>query len=191
MSDTLDKIGHVHDTDPGRDAVHIAVLPVVAGETLHPGTHVDVRDGVALAATEHAPTNLGIIDPYLPKAVQAGERCYVFLYPQTITSLRHVWTHPEIHDLPDHVARQALDALGGERSSRWLRRFAELHAHTYERLIEEATEVAKTGRGSIGTRMNDDPSELMTTEFWEHIKNVTGVTVLDTVDTRAPFACAC
>jgi hypothetical protein len=73
-----------------RDAVHVAVAPVVAGENLHPGHHVALKDGRAFAKGQ----TIGVVDPFLTADVQEGERFWLFLYPNTVTSLRHVWTHP-------------------------------------------------------------------------------------------------
>jgi hypothetical protein len=74
-----------------RDAVHVAVAPVVAAAHLLPGQHVGVlADGRAGADEEP----IGVVDPFLTEAVRPGQRFWLLLYPGTITSLRHVWTHP-------------------------------------------------------------------------------------------------
>jgi hypothetical protein len=84
-------IGKLITSDAHRDAIHVAVAPVTAAQELQPGQHVGLRgDGRALA-TEHP---IGIVDPFLHERVPEGQRFWLFLYPGTITSLRHVWTHP-------------------------------------------------------------------------------------------------
>ena len=72
------KLGEVITDDPGRDAVHVAVIPMLAARVMHPGEHL----------------KNGIVDPYLKAPVQPGEKYWLLLYPNTVTSLRHVWTHP-------------------------------------------------------------------------------------------------
>src|SRR5262249_51543452 len=84
-------LGAAPDEDARRDAVHIAVAPVVAAAQLLPGQHVGLLgDGRADANDQP----IGIVDPFLAEAVLPGQRFWLFLYPGTITSLRHVWTHP-------------------------------------------------------------------------------------------------
>ena len=82
-----------------RDAVHVAVVPVVAGQDLLPGDHVRLVAGRALRlglGMRRAPgVTIGVVDPFLDVAmVRKGECFWLCLYPGTITSLRHVWTHP-------------------------------------------------------------------------------------------------
>jgi hypothetical protein len=84
----------ITDGDRRRDAVHVAVAPVTAAGRLVPGQHVGfvhAGDTERVGASENP---LGIVDPFLREGVQQGQRFWLFLYPNTVTSLRHVWTHP-------------------------------------------------------------------------------------------------
>lgn len=98
-------LGTIIDDQQKRDAIHLAVEPAVAGEGMGPGDDVTICDGTAWRADEgdeDAP--LGIVDPFLKSRVRKGERFWVVLYPRTIQSLRHVWTHPALPDEPGVVA---------------------------------------------------------------------------------------
>lgn len=98
-TDALETLGMIHTRKEHRDAIHLAVEPVEAGELLDPGQRVYLRDGKAFKTTwdglgneiQHPP---GIVDPFLQIQVQPGERFWLVLNPRTITSLRHVWSHP-------------------------------------------------------------------------------------------------
>jgi hypothetical protein len=84
-------LGQLCGDDARRDAIHIAVAPLVAGVILEPGQHVGLfHDGTASPMKPH----IGVVDPFLKEPVPAGESFWVMLYPGTITGLRHVWTHP-------------------------------------------------------------------------------------------------
>lgn len=92
-TDALSNMGTILDETAGRDAVHIAVEPVVAGIHLSPGQPIGrLSDGTF--GMGRGVDLLGIVDPFLTRRVLAGQRFYLFLYPRTITGLRHVWTHP-------------------------------------------------------------------------------------------------
>jgi len=84
-----------------RDAVHIACVPAIARGKLFPGQEVGIvktdwygkeRPGKIIIDRTHIA--IGIVDPFLRESVQPGERCWLLLYPGSITSLRHAWTHP-------------------------------------------------------------------------------------------------
>lgn len=89
-------LGVLLDATAQRDAIHIAVAPVIAAHILSPGEHVGFISGEAEDRDKVGRTTpkLGIVDPFLQTAVMPGQRFWLFLYPQTITSLRHNWTHP-------------------------------------------------------------------------------------------------
>jgi hypothetical protein len=85
----------IEDGDRRRDAIHIAVAPATAAGRLTPGQHVGLIEEGNLELVGPCSRNIGIVDPFLTGEVEPGQRFWLFLYPGTITSLRHIWTHPE------------------------------------------------------------------------------------------------
>jgi hypothetical protein len=92
-TDALETLGMVHFKPEARDAIHLAVEPVEAGENLSPGDHVSLTDGKAYFTG--TAKKVGIVDPFLPAPVKAGDRFWLVVYPRQISSLRHVWEHPD------------------------------------------------------------------------------------------------
>lgn len=89
------KLGQILDGSERRDAVHVAIAPVTADAAVFPGEHVGIKydkERGYLVATYLHP-HIGVIDPFLKKEVLSGQKCYLFVYPNTVTSLRHVWFH--------------------------------------------------------------------------------------------------
>lgn len=84
---TTPTVGKLLTGTEGRDAIHFALAPVVASEILRPGQEVGRNGSI------EGPM-LGIVDPFLKQDVLPGQRFWLFLFPGTITSLRHVWAHP-------------------------------------------------------------------------------------------------
>lgn len=91
-------IGEVPVEDARRDAIHIAVVPLMAGENLKPGQTFDLCDrGRAVISGTHDyvdSVRVGIVDPFRTDMIKSGSRFWGFLFPNTITNLRHIWTHP-------------------------------------------------------------------------------------------------
>ena len=84
----------IEDGDRRRDAIHIAVAPVTAAGRLAPGQHVGLVEEGNLELVGPCDRPIGAVDPFLAAEVEPGQRFWLFLYPGTITGLRHVWTHP-------------------------------------------------------------------------------------------------
>lgn len=103
-----------------RDAIHIATAAVFAEHDLQPGEHVGLTTEKpdVMGRSEIAP--LGIVDPFLTKTIKKGERFWVFLYPGSIRSLRHAWSHPAF----DKKAA-LIEALKDSPAKRRMRAFAE------------------------------------------------------------------
>ena len=121
-------------TEPGeqnqRDAVHIAVVPVMARNNQPSGAHVGVTPDGKEAGTPGGlfSSPVGIVDPFLPNGVKAGETFWLFLYQGQVTTLRHEWTHPAFPavDKADLHSRDDKKA-----SEEWLRAYARM-IKTYE-----------------------------------------------------------
>jgi len=186
-TDALATLGTIIDDAAKRDAIHLAVIPVVAGSRLEPGAHITVTNGVAEYADD--PDAIGIVDPFLKNPARKGQRFWCVLYPRTINSLRHVWTHPAFPDEPavsdvddnDEVPPGIL-AARKQQSEQWLRRFCDRSdCPSYETVIAMAAAGDMTARGSSASGEIPD-------EFWTHAEIVLGRKL---EDRPSYFSCSC
>jgi len=191
-TDALETLGTIIDDKAGRDAIHLAVEPVVAATRLYPGQDVGfVNGGVG-------PCNntLGIVDPFLKAPVQPGERFWLVVYPRQITSLRHVWAHPQFPDTIPVV----VPASSKEASEKWLREYCkkDSEAPPYETLIALACGQMDDNDGEYGWSHHGeyllsrgaDAHGNIPPELWDHVQNVIGKEIPD--EKRAKyFSCSC
>lgn len=84
----------IEDAGRYRDAVHVAVSSVTAVERLSPGQRVGFAEEGNAELVGTSEKAIGIVDPFLTQDVEPGERCWLLLDPNSITGLRHVWSHP-------------------------------------------------------------------------------------------------
>ncbi len=98
MAENVPQVGKlISDDEQRRDCIHVAICPVIAGEEIYPGDHVGFLNGsrdVVIGENHIDVVLIGIVDPYLKRPVNRGDRFWLFLYPGTVTSIRHLWTHP-------------------------------------------------------------------------------------------------
>src|SRR5437660_1538914 len=96
--ETQKRIGTILDETAERDAIHIAVAPLIAGEDLWKRGEVGLKYGTRdVAVSKQSVYDLhpiGIVDPFLKEVVRKGQRFYCFLFPNTVTGMRHHWQHP-------------------------------------------------------------------------------------------------
>jgi hypothetical protein len=187
-TDALATLGTIIGEGEKRDAIHLAVEPAVAAERLKPGQDVGFVNG-GFAATER---NVGIVDPFLKKDVMAGERFWLLVYPRQITSLRHVWAHP---DFPEaEYAVEEIETDSKSISERWIRDFAARVGLKYQVLMDGAKDYYETKRSGgwgeylcFGGLLED---EYVPDEFWPHYEAVTGETV-EAEFRGSFFTCSC
>jgi hypothetical protein len=178
MSDV--NLGSIIEGEGYRDAIHIAIAPVVAGMRLEAGSHVMLdEDGAAMQSNTKA---IGVVDPFLKTSVAKGQRFYLCLYPRTITALRHEWTHPAFKDEPS-------PRLDSAESEKWLQSFCSQISYGYDSLLRDAKRASEHG-GSICLG-DDTPSELYEERTQElvimHLNRVLGTSI----SASAGFRCAC
>lgn len=108
-TDALETLGFIlADNQGARDAIHLAVEPVIAGHNLKTGEHIGIKDGKAVShkyVRNHDVKLVGVVDPFLLGGVQEGDKFWLVVYPRQITSLRHVWAHPDFPDTSDVMFR--------------------------------------------------------------------------------------
>jgi hypothetical protein len=170
------------------------MAPVVAGQILKPGEHVGWMDETKTTVGRVVET-LGAVDPYLTKPVRPGQKFYLFLYPQSIQSLRHVWTHPAF---PEEF--KAATSYSKAESEQWLRDWiTSADCPDYESLME----LFDKGSLQMGDSEYYGPSHMdgeyvyingqdahaeIPLDFWLHVENVLGKTLRDK---PRWFSCSC
>lgn len=177
-------LGQIITTDQTRDAIHVAVAPLECGDSLvYPGRHVGLSAGVF---SEWAKPYIGILDPFLTRPVELGQKAWIYLYPGSITSLRHQWSHPAFDAATDTYAAMGLPALDHVA---WIARCAQdCDGLSYDQLMEAADNYVRTGDHFIqGGRFE---GVCLPEEFWVHYQAVRGVEV-PTNKQGSFFSCSC
>jgi hypothetical protein len=185
MSDNLG-LGRIIEGPQQRDAVHVAVVPVTAGEDLEPGMRVgQFPDCEEFGELEEAQNHVGIVDPFLHQGPKKGERFWLFLFPNTVTSLKHFWTHPAFED--EGQTPKDEEAAKGKR---WLAMFADELDLSYDDLMAALKEYTRTGHPHIFQGFDTlQGAYEKSREAWLHYQLVTGEKV-DDID-GVPFSCSC
>jgi hypothetical protein len=194
-TDALETLGTIIGEGEKRDAIHLAVLPVVAGANITPGADVKL-DGEGLAVNAYEDDGIGIADPFLKLphqgsmrgSIRPGQRFWLVIYPRKINSLRHVWTHPGV---PDEFGTAEPSKATDEReeSRLWLEAFAQ-RLFSYEPEYGTRFDVLMEGaeHGGFGTDIEYGDNRTPTAEFWFHYERYTGRRVIDRPEY---FSCAC
>lgn len=182
-------IGKLITTEQHRDAIHVAIAPVIAGEELEPGQKIAISKGTrTVAFTGNKHDVVGIVDPFLSKPVKPGEQFWMFLLPNTITSLRHNWSHPAFSE-------ESVTEYDSSKSEIWMRKWAIEHMtedysadggiSTPQRAFEQAIEAGRENH--VGP--NEDARDHIDNDWWDHWENITGEKAGPRRDNY--FSCSC
>ena len=104
-TDALETLGMIHFKPEARDAIHLAVEPVIASHGLTVGCKVGIVGSYAYPTGSPMADTIeggegkvpyhGIVDPFLPRAPVPNESFWFVMAPRMVQSLRHVWEHPD------------------------------------------------------------------------------------------------
>jgi len=197
MATNPPNIGQLAPADAQRDAIHVAIAPVIAAERLPHGSAVAWATGQEGTAVINVPwdhpNKLGIVDPFRTGFVNAGERFWLFLMPNTVTSLRHEWTHPAFPGVAQ--SQVSLEEPTRDEVLAAMRHVARNYIVDDNDYDDERTYLEiKTnwlGDGDIwafarGFDMHSDPGD-----FWGPVEAKLGRPVPDKYKERTGFTCSC
>lgn len=192
-TDALETLGYVIDSEQKRDAIHLAVEPVVAGETLYPGQDIGFNED-GEATHRNADKFLGIVDPFLKRRVEPGDRFWLVVYPRKITSLRHVWTHPDfpktgdLMDVEQCTKKATAERTDTEDAMRWIANYAGTLGLTYDALMDAALAYLDDDKYLCeGSRYE---GESLPEGFWSHFEIITRRNVRES-QRHSFFSCSC
>lgn len=182
MSQNELNLGQIITTAQYRDAIHVAVAPVKASRPLFPGQRIGFIDRAnSLVAESDNP--IGIVDPFLQGSVPKDAEFWMFLFPGTITGLRHDWTHPAFSNAPS--AQQDEKA----HSEAWLRQASIALGIEYEDILSDSFALFNGDYINNGETIRNRWYD-MEDEFLKHYSIVTGRTVTPD-DVTGGFTCSC
>lgn len=181
--------------DEQRDAIHLAILPVISDEEwLSPGERIKFVFGTTTMVCkakgpEYGDPGIGVVDPFLadyPDNIRRGDRFWMLMFPNTITGLRHEWAHPLV-DNPPVIVNDA---------ERWLRKFADEWNFDYDEMIRAASDPDKGEWGNFITARGRDlhsREELGADHalFWMNLAALTGRTFDQEHIENFGWSCSC
>lgn len=176
------QLGNLVKGEQGRDAVHVAIVPMKAAEMLRPGQRVGL-----IGESEAGPSEscIGIVDPYLTDVVPKGERFWLCLLPETVTGMRHHWEHPAFSD---SEAGQSNELR--QYAESWLRDQCGELGCTFEELTDTTGDLlsGEYVRTSMNESARDHWYEIQD-EFWKQIETYLGKQIEES--NRGGFTCSC
>ena len=185
------KLGHlIEGSQQHRDAIHIAVAPVVAAEPLQAGDRIGfaTEGNTELVGKCEPDKVIGIVDPFLLRGVYTEDRFWMLLLPNTITALRHEWTHVAFGAGSSNAPSDPDKAA----SIAWIEQFAAENGVSYKRMMQGADDWSECGEYTHQGQ-NEDYKDVDYSKwplFWKHYEIVRECKVKDPSN-HGFFSCSC
>jgi hypothetical protein len=200
-TDALATLGTIIDINKEkRDAIHLGVEPIVAGMILQRGAHIGIGPNGKAYDANYMPElkAVGIVDPFLRDKVKKGEAFWLIVYPRQITSLRHVWEHPDFKDSKETTyvvvsPEQAFKAklMIGDPECVKANQDMEDEASRLNTSVEELLAHAnqwEQGSSEYWTQGGDFEGEYLTQQFWDAWAVMYG---REPKERTSHFSCSC
>lgn len=189
MSDHQPQLGKLISAGEQRDAIHIAIAPVVAAVKLEPGSPIGFAEpgNIELVRPKTWADSIGIVDPFLKADVKKGERFFMCMHPRSTTgAIRHSWEHPAFIG-----AEAARKLMGCEESENFIRDWCDENGESYKNVMDAADEFQGTPDGSWNkgnAQVCNNTGAELPDNFWDHWEKVTGRVA---THRGTYFPCAC
>lgn len=186
--DTQKLVGSILEESAERDAIHVAVAPVIAGQKLWAGAKIGFsHDNVVMEEESlFGLKAIGIVDPFLQTSIEEGQRFFMFLNPGTVTTMKHYWEHPSFPSESNKIN------LEKKSSEEWLRAFANKQHFDYNDMLSEAQDsdgcIVAFGQ-DLHSSEELDPGDFDL--FWQHISVVTERTFDQVHRQSVAWSCSC
>jgi hypothetical protein len=151
-----------------RDAIHVAVVPLIAGQKIYRGDNFKLSSTdyrVAYSTREGAEDAIGIVDPFLKDyIVKKGEQFWGLLFPNTVTGMRHHWQHPSFDNAKTDMTESEI----------WLRDFADKWHFNFQEMINAGVNKDYVVAHGVDIHSRYDLDDGEHDLFWHHLANYTG-----------------
>jgi len=148
-----------------KDAIHVAIVSVRAGESLHPGRRVTLNEH--REAVNDA-KGIGVADPFLKSRIKKGDNLWILMDASQIANVQHTWDHELDFSPPERVVAEG----------KQLARYADMLGVTYTQLTDAAYKLIDEGVSSEyeGTLSQEELENALDDmwDFWYDWEEETG-----------------
>jgi hypothetical protein len=172
-----------------RDAIHVAIIPVVAGENLDPGDKVVVTEGKAYREKGDYD---GVVNPFYIGTTHSGRLFWLMLKPNTVRDMKHHWVSDkfpiEKNDVTPEDSKVWLETYCKHNDCPNLNVIIEAIKGTLDSSDREYYSWGAEYDSEYLTFFGWDAHGKIPNEFWDHIENFIG----EKVPYRSEyFSCSC